>query len=105
MAEWQSGYAADCKSVDLGSTPGSASIHYYYPARVAELVDAADLKSADHCDRAGSIPALGTIYMFINVQRHPPGWCFCLCVKGFKAIRDFWRPFTSKTIGGILGGT
>ena len=26
MAEWQNGYAADCKSVDLGSTPGSASI-------------------------------------------------------------------------------
>ncbi len=23
---WQSGYAADCKSVDLGSTPGRASI-------------------------------------------------------------------------------
>ena len=26
MAGWQSGYAADCKSVDLGSTPGPASI-------------------------------------------------------------------------------
>lgn len=25
-AEWQSGYAPDCKSVYLGSTPGSASI-------------------------------------------------------------------------------
>ena len=25
MAEWQNGYAADCKSVYLGSTPGSAS--------------------------------------------------------------------------------
>ena len=25
MAEWQIGYAADCKSVYLGSTPGSAS--------------------------------------------------------------------------------
>ncbi|CAH6889529.1 hypothetical protein VCHA47P369_40261 [Vibrio chagasii] len=25
-APWQSGYAADCKSVDLGSTPGGASI-------------------------------------------------------------------------------
>ena len=24
-ARWQSGYAADCKSVDLGSTPGRAS--------------------------------------------------------------------------------
>ena len=27
VAEWQNGYAADCKSVDLGSTPGSASIY------------------------------------------------------------------------------
>ena len=26
LARWQSGYAADCKSVDLGSTPGGASI-------------------------------------------------------------------------------
>ena len=25
LATWQSGYAADCKSVDLGSTPGVAS--------------------------------------------------------------------------------
>ncbi len=25
MAEWQSGYAAACKAVDLGSIPGSAS--------------------------------------------------------------------------------
>ncbi|CAH1548456.1 conserved hypothetical protein [Vibrio rotiferianus] len=25
-APWQSGYAADCKSVDLGSIPGGASI-------------------------------------------------------------------------------
>ena len=29
-------------------------------ARVAELVDAADLKSAGYCNRAGSIPAPGT---------------------------------------------
>ena len=26
MARWQSGHAADCKSVHLGSTPGRASI-------------------------------------------------------------------------------
>jgi hypothetical protein len=25
VARWQNGYAADCKSVDLGSTPGRAS--------------------------------------------------------------------------------
>ncbi len=41
MAGWQNGYAADCKSVDLGSTPGLASIF----ARVVELVDTRDLKS------------------------------------------------------------
>ena len=47
-AEWQSGYAAACKAVDLGSIPGSASSIYDYLvlfARVAELVDARDLKS------------------------------------------------------------
>ena len=30
-------------------------------ARVVELVDTRDLKSLDHCDRAGSSPASGTI--------------------------------------------
>ena len=28
MAEWQSGHAVDCKSIYLGSTPGSASIFF-----------------------------------------------------------------------------
>ena len=50
MAEWQNGYAADCKSVDLGSTPGSASILRAQAtatilARVVKLVDTRDLKS------------------------------------------------------------
>ena len=59
MAEWQNGYAADCKSVDLGSTPGSASISCLAAsgstpdtfaekqpdARVVKLVDTRDLKS------------------------------------------------------------
>ncbi len=30
-------------------------------ARVVKLVDTGDLKSPDHCDRAGSSPAPGTI--------------------------------------------
>ncbi len=48
MAEWQSGYAAACKAVDAGSIPTSASIQKLYPiARVAELVDARDLKSLE----------------------------------------------------------
>ena len=33
-------------------------------ARVAELVDAADLKSAGYCNHAGSIPAPGTSRLF-----------------------------------------
>ena len=33
--------------------------HLIY-ARVVKLVDTRDLKSLDHCDRAGSIPAPGT---------------------------------------------
>ena len=45
MAGWQSGYAAACKAVDAGSIPTLASIFPRH-ARVAELVDAADLKSA-----------------------------------------------------------
>ena len=50
LAEWQNGYAADCKSVDLGSTPGSASTLLAYimqalVARVVKLVDTRDLKS------------------------------------------------------------
>jgi hypothetical protein len=28
MARWQSGYAADCKSVDIGSIPVRASIKF-----------------------------------------------------------------------------
>ncbi len=38
MAPWQSGYAADCKSVDLGSIPGGASI-YLCNATLAQLVE------------------------------------------------------------------
>ena len=53
MAEWQSGYAAACKAVDIGSIPVSASNSQAgfnagkLPARVAKLVDARDLKSLD----------------------------------------------------------
>ena len=61
MAGWQSGYAADCNSVDAGSIPTPASIFLLMEnevfsqdfkmariktsARVAKLVDARDLKS------------------------------------------------------------
>ena len=44
-ARWQSGYAAACKAVDAGSIPTLASISFFAQARVAELVDATDLKS------------------------------------------------------------
>ncbi len=59
MAGWQSGYAADCKSVYTSSILVSASILYY--ARVVELVDTRDLKSLAE-KRAGSSPAPGTIF-------------------------------------------
>ncbi len=52
MAGWQSGHAADCKSVHLGSTPGPASIDWRslvnMSARVVKSVDTRDLKSLDH---------------------------------------------------------
>ncbi len=75
MARWQSGYAAACKAADTGSIPVLASTSYAVSqqvdlpslrehdlsrARVAELVDAADLKSASRKGSAGSSPALGT---------------------------------------------
>ena len=62
-ARWQSGYAAACKAVDAGSIPTLASISFFAQARVAELVDAADLKSAD-LGRAGSSPAPGTNFQY-----------------------------------------
>ena len=48
-AGWQSGHAADCKSVNAGSIPTSASIfkQQAQPARMAKLVDARDLKSLE----------------------------------------------------------
>ena len=36
-------------------------LQYRPLARVVKLVDTGDLKSPDHCDRAGSSPAPGTI--------------------------------------------
>ena len=44
QARWQSGYAAACKAADAGSIPTLAS-NQLPIARVAELVDATDLKS------------------------------------------------------------
>ena len=40
---------------------GAARTEVFRFARVVKLVDTRDLKSLDHCDRAGSIPAPGTI--------------------------------------------
>ena len=45
VARWQSGYAAACKAADIGSIPFLASNSFSNTARVAELVDATDLKS------------------------------------------------------------
>ena len=43
-----------------GSNPVFRSF-YLSPARVVELVDTLDLKSNDHCGRAGSSPASSTL--------------------------------------------
>ena len=38
-----------------------------FAARVVKLVDTGDLKSPDHCDRAGSSPAPGTTEFAISL--------------------------------------
>ena len=65
MAEWQSGYAADCKSVYAGSIPTSASIDnlYLYVCYVCPgggIGRHKGLKIPRRQLRAGSSPALGT---------------------------------------------
>ncbi len=69
-ARWQSGYAAACKAVYLGSIPGRASIDTSLTrpsrpgsstlARMVKQVDTRDLKSLGF-GHAGSSPAPGTI--------------------------------------------
>jgi hypothetical protein len=62
-AGWQSGYAADCKSVNAGSIPTSASIiqKYSVPASPdGETGRRKGLKIPRRQLRAGSIPAPGT---------------------------------------------
>jgi hypothetical protein len=62
-ARWQSGYAAACKAVYLGSIPGRASsippLGAQAQARMVKLVDTRDLKSLA-ARRTGSIPVPGT---------------------------------------------
>jgi hypothetical protein len=63
VARWQSGYAAACKAVDIGSIPVRAS-SLYSPAvlaRVVKQVDTRDLKSLGF-GRTGSSPVPGTIF-------------------------------------------
>ncbi len=63
-ARWQSGYAAACKAVYLGSIPGRASSvpprRAISRARMVKLVDTRDLKSLG-ASHTGSIPVPGTI--------------------------------------------
>ena len=42
-------------------------LQYRPLARVVKLVDTGDLKSPDHCDRAGSSPAPGTTEFAISL--------------------------------------
>ena len=63
LARWQSGYAAACKAVYLGSIPGRASsvppLRAHPRARMVKLVDTRDLKSLG-ASHTGSIPVPGT---------------------------------------------
>ena len=61
MAEWQSGYAADCKSVYAGSIPTSASNIEYKFCPGGGIGRHKGLKIPRLNGRAGSIPAPGTI--------------------------------------------
>ena len=64
-------------------------------ARVVELVDTQDLKSCDHCDRAGSTPAPGT-----KALQTLQGFCIlkyvicCICIsKSNKELYLCWTYF------------
>ena len=63
-ARWQSGHAADCKSVYLGSTPGRASI--FSPDGEIGRHKGFKIPRPQGC--AGSSPALGTIQKFIDLS-------------------------------------
>ena len=67
-AGWQSGHAADCNSVNAGSIPTPASILTKEPSKTisskcpdGEIGRRKGLKIPRLKDRAGSIPAPGTI--------------------------------------------
>lgn len=63
-AGWQSGYAADCKSVYLGSTPGPASIKIWYRPG-GEIGRHKGFKIPRTQVRAGSSPAPGTTFLLL----------------------------------------
>ena len=66
LAEWQRGYAAACKAVYAGSNPTSASICLFYTwicvCPGGEIGRRKGLKIPRDYSRAGSSPALGTIF-------------------------------------------
>ena len=68
LAGWQSGHAADCKSVYAGSIPASASIsieliynNFYFLCPGGGIGRHKGFKIPRRQLRAGSSPALGTI--------------------------------------------
>ena len=66
VAEWScSGLQLRLRRFD--SDPSLHFLKIFGLAQMVKLVDTRDLKSLDHCDRAGSIPALGTNYLFNNI--------------------------------------
>ena len=96
VARWQSGYAAACKAADIGSIPFLASIFLCTAnARVAELVDATDLKSVSRKgvrvrppprapNRSKKTKGLRNVTLFLCLLQTPNNRCtpvthFVLC--------------------------
>lgn len=100
MAGWQSGYAADCKSVDAGSIPTSASIFFRLNPNTAHRPDGEigrhkGFKIPRSLERAGSSPALGTI-LFDCFNRGfallclPNGWLYLIIFIKFILLWSFY---------------
>ena len=60
------------RGLDRGGACYDSRPHESPFARVVKLVDTGDLKSPDHCDRAGSSPAPGTKRLWLITTCNVP---------------------------------
>lgn len=93
--------ATDCNSVIVGSTPTGTSI---LSGIVAELVDATDLKSVEHCAREGSSPSVPTITINILKAVHVCVWTAFKLFSDMKACSEnnIRKKKTGKESSGML---